>query len=682
MCAVVLSIFLIAPVSLLAVCDPQFGSQTDMGVIDCAEIDEASGIAASRLNPNVYWVHNDSGDPNRIFAVNGQGQCLGVFYIDGFAARDWEDIAVGPGPVDGVNYIYIGNIGDNYAQYQYKYVARIPEPLVDENQNAVTQTLYGAETIVLELPDQKRDTETVMVDPWNRDLYLVSKRESNVNVYRAAWPQATNGVPITMELVTTLTVGWLVGGDISPSGNQILIKHGSYVYHWCRAAGQTVGDALSVAPTIVPYVPEQQGEAICWTADESGYYTLSEGHDEHMFFYPSLADTVIPEVDIADPAPGGMYETTNSDLTVIGTACDNVGVEKVTFEMTGATACSGLCDTVEAVLVPEGSDWRYMDNGSDQGTAWREPSFDDSSWPGGTAELGYGDGDETTVVSYGGDAGNKYITTYFRRVFQLESAEPYAVPLALRVRRDDGVVVYLNGEEVFRDSMPSGEITYLTAATVSVQGEEEEIYQSATIDGALLTAGVNVIAVEIHQFSGGSSDISFNLSLGLPGGDLNWSTPQVVLQPGVTTVKVTAEDLAGNKESEQIDVHFIVEDSDGDGLMDEWEETYFGGLQNDGGLDSDQDGHTDLQEYYAGTVPTNSASVLRIPDVTVNGDGLTVKWQSSEGRTYNLLRSSDLTKGFVPIAVALAATPPQNSYTDNNVPGPSSYYMIQLEGWE
>jgi len=68
--------------------------------------------------------------------------------------------------------------------------------------------------------------------------------------------------------------------------------------------------------------------------------------------------------------------------------------------------------TAADTLVPAGSIWKYLDNGSNQGTAWKETIFDETGWKSGAAQLGYGDGDETTVVLYGGDANNKYITTY------------------------------------------------------------------------------------------------------------------------------------------------------------------------------------------------------------------------------------------------------------------------------
>src|SRR6185503_469252 len=94
-------------------------------------------------------------------------------------------------------------------------------------------------------------------------------------------------------------------------------------------------------------------------------------------------------------------------------------------------------------LISMGSIWRYLDLGIDMGTAWRQPSFDDSSWAFGPAQLGYGDGDEATVVSYGPDPMNKYITTYFRRSFGFTNTAGI-IRLIGKLRQDDGGVLYLN----------------------------------------------------------------------------------------------------------------------------------------------------------------------------------------------------------------------------------------------
>ncbi|MCA9243402.1 MAG: metallophosphoesterase family protein, partial [Phycisphaerales bacterium] len=163
-------------------------------------------------------------------------------------------------------------------------------------------------------------------------------------------------------------------------------------------------------------------------------------------------------------------------------------------------------------LVQRGAEWRYLDNGSNQGTAWRAPTFDDSSWAGGAAQLGYGDGDETTQVSYGPNSGSRYITTYFRRHFDVVNASQVARAM-VRILRDDGAVVYLNGVEAFRDNMPGGTIGYLTTANSALGGSDEDLFVQHVIDPGLLQTGDNVIAVEIHQSGGTSSDISFDLEV-------------------------------------------------------------------------------------------------------------------------------------------------------------------------
>jgi len=160
-------------------------------------------------------------------------------------------------------------------------------------------------------------------------------------------------------------------------------------------------------------------------------------------------------------------------------------------------------------LVPTGSDWKYLANGSNQGTAWRALNFIDNSWGSGPAQLGYGDGDEATVVSYGPNASNKYATTYFRRMVFVNDPSAFA-SLTLRILCDDGAVVYINGTEVFRVNMPSGTISYNTWAWGTP--DETKFVQTALNPGALL-AGWNLLAVEIHQSDGASSDISFDLEL-------------------------------------------------------------------------------------------------------------------------------------------------------------------------
>src|SRR6185369_10266235 len=166
----------------------------------------------------------------------------------------------------------------------------------------------------------------------------------------------------------------------------------------------------------------------------------------------------------------------------------------------------------DTTLVPTGAVWKYLDNGSDQGTAWRAASFNDSTWTSGPAQLGYGDGDEATTLSFGADANNKFITSYFRRTFSVTNASLFN-SLTLRLLRDDGAVVYLNGVEVWRTNMPTGTVGFLTPASVAIAGADETTFVQTTLSPGLLVNGTNLIAIELHQSGGTSSDISFDLQL-------------------------------------------------------------------------------------------------------------------------------------------------------------------------
>jgi hypothetical protein len=191
-----------------------------------------------------------------------------------------------------------------------------------------------------------------------------------------------------------------------------------------------------------------------------------------------------------------------------------------------------------STLIGRNSTWKYLDNGSDQGTAWRNPAFSDSGWREGPAKLGYSSSNSgyATVLGYGPDPANKYVTYYFRKSFNVSDPRAFSA-LNLGLLRDDGAVVYLNGTEVFRNNMPTGPILYTTKASTTV--DDGGIYYTAAIAPSLLIAGNNVLAVEIHQAGSSSSDLSFNFELTgniAPVG----STP-----PATTTPTGTATATAG-----------------------------------------------------------------------------------------------------------------------------------------
>lgn len=167
------------------------------------------------------------------------------------------------------------------------------------------------------------------------------------------------------------------------------------------------------------------------------------------------------------------------------------------------TWASTLAAVAQTPLIPEGSGWKYLDPGADLGTSWMAPAFNDAAWAPGLAQLGFGDGDEATVLAPG------HVTYYFRRAFMVQ--EPTLITnLSAWLLYDDGAVVYLNGVEVYRANLPSGPITYTTLAPMTINDNAQS---SFPVNPSLLTRGTNVIAVEVHQVNTVSSDLSFNFAL-------------------------------------------------------------------------------------------------------------------------------------------------------------------------
>ncbi|MEK3884848.1 PA14 domain-containing protein [Paenibacillus sp. PL2-23] len=164
------------------------------------------------------------------------------------------------------------------------------------------------------------------------------------------------------------------------------------------------------------------------------------------------------------------------------------------------------------LLIAHNSTWKYLDDGSNQKTAWRYNDFDDTEWKTGAAPLGYGGGDLplATIIQYGSNAANKPITAYFRHEFTVDDASEIK-QLSAALIRDDGAVVYLNGNEVYRTNMRTGPIAYNSVALEAV--DTDRAANVFAIDPWLLESGSNVMTVEVHQNSASSSDLFFSLEL-------------------------------------------------------------------------------------------------------------------------------------------------------------------------
>jgi hypothetical protein len=357
------------------------------------------------------------------------------------------------------------------------------------------------------------------------------------------------------------------------------------------------------------------------------------------------------------------------------------------------------------VVIEAGSIWRYLDNDLEQPDEWKESAFNDSTWKSGNAQLGYGDGDEQTVISFGDNAAEKINTYYFRNAFSIE--QPSSVQnILLELVRDDGAVVYLNGQEVIRHNLPEGEITHQTFALTAVGGDDENTFFESPIDPALLVSGNNVLAVEIHQANPSSSDISFDLQLtaelspdnrapdvqviselSTPPNtwmlvDGSWSDDALPLQPGLIGILWSQLSGPGDASFENeftlptlVSFPFMgdyvleVAVSDGDKITkqqvsvrvrdenaslgyEDWIASFFSAAEQGNAsvsgedADPDMDGHSNRDEFEAGTDPRQAGSVTRISAVSLD-DALNLQLEvtTAPGRAYILQATDNLSEG-------------------------------------
>ena len=242
------------------------------------------------------------------------------------------------------------------------------------------------------------------------------------------------------------------------------------------------------------------------------------------------------------------YTTDGTDPRLSGGAV-NPGAQIATF---------GGGGPVPVTYISSGHSWRYLDNGTDQGAAWRVKSFDDSTWPSGPSELGYGsDGEGSgTTLSFGPSSSSKYPTTYFRTNVVVPDPSIF-FNFLLRVKYDDGIAVYINDKEVIRQNLDSN-ASFSSYANSTVS--DESGWKEFTLPKTALSSGSNVIAVEIHQGSGSSSDIRFDMFLRgettLGGGD-NVTDPLYLKSP--TLLRARSYDGGSNEWSALNEAFFSID---------------------------------------------------------------------------------------------------------------------------
>lgn len=248
-----------------------YGPVETIGAVTTDSLAETSGIAASRRSDGVIWAHNDSGDDATLYAIDTDGMLLGSFNLGLGLAFDWEDLAIGPGPAGDGSYLYVGDIGDNFAIREGTitvYVVPEPEP----GATAAVESVYELRT-----GDGPHDFEALFVA--DGTVYAATK-EPTTRVYRADLAAGTLDLIAEVDLGATVTAA-----DISWEGSIIAFRGYEEVWLWRRHDGETVAEALAREPCTVASPDEEQGEGLAFLAD-GAIVTVSEGEHPEINMIP------------------------------------------------------------------------------------------------------------------------------------------------------------------------------------------------------------------------------------------------------------------------------------------------------------------------------------------------------------------------------------------------------------
>lgn len=259
---------------------PTYGTPTTLATLGSAAIVESSGLAASSLNAGVYWVHNDSGDVARAFAVSSEGKLLTILSFDTAMPTDIEDMAI-EDESPGQSFLYFGDIGDNNAVRKELTIHRVAEPKVDQ---ATITTPSEKMTVVY--PDGAHNAETLLFDPLTKDLLIATKVAGGPSaIHRIGAFSA--GQTVTTQKIAEVAIDFATGGEISRDGRIIGIRNYSpSAFLWIRLPGESLAAALARPPCKAPLANELQGESLAFQVGNRGFVTISEGKNPELHVTP------------------------------------------------------------------------------------------------------------------------------------------------------------------------------------------------------------------------------------------------------------------------------------------------------------------------------------------------------------------------------------------------------------
>jgi hypothetical protein len=264
-------------------CGGSYAAPEDVDLTE-AELLEASGIVASRTSAGVLWLHNDSGDTPRLFAVGTDGEALGRLTLRGASARDWEDIAAADCPDGGGQCLWVGDLGDNAMARDDAAIYAVREPVVEGPFGDVETDDFWR--FPVSYGEERPNVEALLVSPDAADIWVLEKVEGDTaRIFHAAGPLNDAETTIFAPAGQLRSPGaaipggrMITGADLHPTGRRVLLRvyTGSFEYRF--AEGQTMANLGDLEPVLVAPGPltEGQGEAIAYSADGRDVWTISE----------------------------------------------------------------------------------------------------------------------------------------------------------------------------------------------------------------------------------------------------------------------------------------------------------------------------------------------------------------------------------------------------------------------
>jgi len=257
-----------------------------IGKISNPDVTEASGLAASKCQPDVFWTQNDSGDENFIYAINSAGDNLGTFRVLNAVNDDWEDIAEFK-DASGKCYVYLGDTGNNSDDGGAAAIYRVAEPVISGSTRGTTTKnavpTEPAQALKFSYPEKVRDAETLMVHPSTGDIYVLSKNKTEPSdVYKLSPAFGTNTVQKAVRIaevrVPSIPIGLLTGGDISPDARRVVVCDYVDGFELTLPAGDNnFDDIWRQQPVRVDLGKRDTGEAVAYGSDGSTIYATTEG---------------------------------------------------------------------------------------------------------------------------------------------------------------------------------------------------------------------------------------------------------------------------------------------------------------------------------------------------------------------------------------------------------------------